>query len=445
MYAVLDLETTGGKYNEEGITEVAIYKFNGHEIVDQFISLVNPERPIQAFVVGLTGINNNMLKNAPKFYEVAKRILEITQDCVLVAHNAEFDYRILQLEFDRLGYDYQQKSLCTVELAKDLLPEEPSYSLGKLVRSLGIPLTDRHRANGDALATVKLFKLLLDKDSTKKIIQQSVKLNQKKKLDTKLLDLIKEVPSTTGVYYLHNENSRILFIGKSRNMKKSVSQHFTSENKRSRKLQNDVEAVSFEPTGSELLAMLKENEEVIKNRPIHNRGPHKKLFKNQITSFKDDKGYINFKIERADARKAQIGTFSNYQSAKAHLHKIAEEYELDVEKMGLKKDEPEANREESVSAYNERAKSYIATALFERKDLVLIDRGRTHEERAALLIEDGKFKGFGYFNLNHQLNIEILQRIITPMTDSKEARHIIQSYFRTRKGIKILAIEDINR
>lgn len=445
MYAVLDLETTGGKYNEEGITEVAIYKFNGHEIVDQFISLVNPERPIQAFVVGLTGINNNMLKNAPKFYEVAKRILEITQDCVLVAHNAEFDYRILQLEFDRLGYDYQQKSLCTVELAKDLLPDESSYSLGKLVRSLGIPLTDRHRANGDALATVKLFKLLLDKDSSKKIIQQSVKLNQKKKVDTKLLDLIKEVPSTTGVYYLHNVNGRILFIGKSRNMKKSVSQHFTSENKKSQKLQSDVVAVSFEPTGSELLAMLKENEEIIKNRPIHNRGPHKTLFKNQIASFKDDKGYINFKIERADARKAQIGTFSNYQSAKAHLHKIAEAYELDVEKLGLKSEEPATTTKESVSVYNERAKSYIETALFERKDLVLIDRGRTHEERSALLIEDGKFKGFGYFNLNHQLNIEILHRIITPMTDSKEARHIIQSYFRTRKGIKVLAIEDINR
>jgi len=445
MYAVLDLETTGGKYNEEGITEVAIYKFNGHEIVDQFISLVNPERPIQAFVVGLTGINNNMLKNAPKFYEVAKRILEITQDCVLVAHNAEFDYRILQLEFDRLGYDYQQKSLCTVELAKDLLPEEPSYSLGKLVRSLGIPLTDRHRANGDALATVKLFKLLLDKDSSKKIIQQSVKLNQKKKVDTKLLDLIGEVPSSTGVYYLHNENGRILFIGKSRNMKKSVSQHFTSENKKSRKLQNDVEAVTFEPTGSELLALLKENEEIIKNRPIHNRAPHKRLFKNQISSFKDEKGYINFKIDNADARKAQIGTFSNYQSAKAHLHKIVKEYELDVEKFGLKSEEFEPKKEESVSAYNERANLYIATTLFAKKDLVLIDRGRTHEERAALLIEDGKFKGFGYFNLNHQLNIEILHRIITPMTDSKEARHIIQSYFRTRKGIKVLAMEDINR
>ncbi|WP_031425718.1 exonuclease domain-containing protein [Flavimarina sp. Hel_I_48] len=443
MYAVLDLETTGGKYNEEGITEVAIYKFNGHEIVDQFISLVNPERPIQAFVVGLTGINNKMLTNAPKFYEVAKRIIEITKDCVLVAHNAEFDYRILQLEFDRLGYDYQQKSLCTVELAKDLLPDEPSYSLGKLVRSLGIPLTDRHRANGDALATVKLFKLLLDKDSSKKIIQESVKLNQKKKLDTKLRDLIEEVPSTTGVYYLQNENGRILFIGKSRNMKKRVSQHFTSENKKSRKLQNDVEAVSFEPTGSELLALIKENEEIDKNKPIYNRGPHKRLFKNQISSFKDDAGYIHFQIERADARKAQIGTFSNYQSAKAHLKRAVEEFDLDPEKSGLKIEGEKIRKEESVDTYNKRANAYIASTLFSRKNFVLVERGRTREERAALLIEDGKFKGYGYFNLNHQLSKAILHRILTPIKDSKEVRHIIQSYYRTRKGVKILELASL--
>ena len=104
MYAILDIETTGGKYNEEGITEIAIYKFDGNEVVDQFISLINPERDIQPFVVKLTGINNKMLRNAPKFYEVAKRIIEITEDCILVAHNAEFDYRILSLEFERLGF-----------------------------------------------------------------------------------------------------------------------------------------------------------------------------------------------------------------------------------------------------------------------------------------------------------------------------------------------------
>ena len=200
MYAILDIETTGGKYNEEGITEIAIYKFDGHEIVDQFISLVNPERKIQPFVVNLTGINNEMLRNAPKFYEVAKRIIEITEGCILVAHNAQFDTRILRTEFDRLGYDYQRESLCTVELAKKLIPDMPSYSLGKLVRSLGIPLSDRHRAAGDAKATVTLFKLLLSKDQKKEIISQTVRMEAKRQLEPKLLDMIEATPSVTGVY-----------------------------------------------------------------------------------------------------------------------------------------------------------------------------------------------------------------------------------------------------
>ena len=116
MYAILDIETTGGKYNEEGITEIAIYRFDGDQIVDQFISLVNPERPIQPFVINLTGINNEMLRHAPKFYEVAKRIIEITDGCIMVAHNALFDNRILTTEFDRLGYPYEKETLCTVEI-----------------------------------------------------------------------------------------------------------------------------------------------------------------------------------------------------------------------------------------------------------------------------------------------------------------------------------------
>ena len=163
MYAILDIETTGGKFNEEGMTEIAIHKFDGHQVVDQFISLVNPERDIQEFVVKLTGINNKMLRNAPKFYEVAKRIIEITEGCIIIAHNANFDYRILRIEFKRLGYDFKRNTLCTVALSKKLIPESPSHSLGKLCRFIGIPMSDRHRANGDALATIQLFKLLLEK------------------------------------------------------------------------------------------------------------------------------------------------------------------------------------------------------------------------------------------------------------------------------------------
>ena len=154
MYTIIDLETTGGKFNEESIIEVAAYKFDGVNITDQFISLVNPQRDIHPYVEKLTGISSDMVQSAPKFQEVAKRIIEITSESILVAHNAQFDYRILQLEFKRLGFEFSMKSLCTVILSQELLPEQESYKLGRLSRSLGIPLKDRHRASGDALATV---------------------------------------------------------------------------------------------------------------------------------------------------------------------------------------------------------------------------------------------------------------------------------------------------
>ena len=237
MYAIVDIETTGGKFNEEGITEIAIYRHDGYQIVDQFISLVNPERPIQAFVVSLTGINNSMLRQAPKFYEVAKRIVEMTQDAVLVAHNAQFDYRVLRTEFDRLGYDFERKTLCTVELSKKLLPGHASYSLGKLVRALGIPISDRHRAQGDALATVKLFQMLIDRDIEKSIVQSSIRIDPKKQIEPKLLALIEQAPSEIGVYYLRNQEGKLIYIGKSKNIKKRLTQHFTGQDRKSKKLQ----------------------------------------------------------------------------------------------------------------------------------------------------------------------------------------------------------------
>ena len=230
MYAILDIETTGGKYNEEGITEIAIYRFDGHKVVDQFISLINPEQPIQPFVIGLTGINNEMLRSAPKFYEVAKRIVEITEGCIVVAHNAKFDHRILSLEFRRLGYEFDRKTLCTVELAQKLIPGQLSYSLGKLVRALGIPLSDRHRATGDALATVQLFKMLLVKDIDKSILKEYVRTEPNLLLDTRLVQILDGLPSITGVYYLHNEEGEIIYIGKSRNIRKRVNQHFKKLN-----------------------------------------------------------------------------------------------------------------------------------------------------------------------------------------------------------------------
>ena len=456
MYAIVDIETTGGKYNEEGITEIAIYRFDGHKVVDQFISLVNPERPIQAFVVGLTGINNDMLRNAPKFYEVAKRIIEITQDCIIVAHNAQFDYRILSLEFDRLGYNFDRKSLCTVALSQELLPGHASYSLGKLVRALGIPITDRHRASGDAMATVKLFKLLLAKDTEKIIIKASVRAHPKRVIDTKLKNIIAEMPSECGVYYMHNVNGSIIYIGKSKNIKKRITQHFTGDQRKSKKIQNDVVAVTYEKTGSELIALLKENEEIKRNKPIFNRALRRTKYKIQLTHFLDDDGYINFKLEKADGRKKGITTFSSIAAAKSHLERITETYTLCQNKTGLtsskgncfaytiKKCEGACITKESPEVYNKRAANFIKKYSYENKSMLIIDRGREVDERSVVLIEDGVFMGIGFYNLNFQLNtIDILKSIITKMDNNRDAQHIIQSYLRIKKVKKVIPLDEI--
>ncbi|PKV52107.1 DNA polymerase-3 subunit epsilon [Aquimarina sp. MAR_2010_214] len=454
MYAILDIETTGGKYNEEGITEIAIYKFDGHDVVDQFISLVNPERPIQPFVVNLTGINNQMLHNAPKFYEVAKRIVEITTNCVIVAHNSSFDYRILRTEFSRLGFEFERQSLCTVELSKKLIPDQQSYSLGKLVRGLGIPLSDRHRANGDALATVKLFKLLLTKDLEKKIIIDTVRTETKRQVDDKLLKLIENAPTATGVYYMHREDGTIIYIGKSKNIKKRLNQHFTNDNRKSKKIQEEVVSVTYENTGSELLALLKESEEIKRNKPKYNRALRKTKFDQALYQFTDDKGYINFKVQKADHRKTSITTFSNRQQAKTYMHRWTEEYSLCQKLMGL--DSGKSNcfnytikqchgaciHDESIEDYNIRAQKLIFNNSFQSQDMIIIDQGRDIDEQSVILVEEGKFRGIGYFNLNHQINnIEILRSIITPMTHNRDAQHIIQSYVRTHKRLKIIKLQ----
>ena len=257
MYTILDIETTGGKFNEEGITEIAIYKFDGHTVVDQFISLVNPEKEIQPFVVQLTGINNKMLQNAPKFYEIAKRILEITKDATLVAHNTSFDYRILKTEFDRLGYDFTRNTLCTVELSQKLILDQPSYSLGKLIKALGIPMTDRHRASGDALATVQLFKLLLEKDVTKTIIQDSIKYHDKRVEKERLQKLIAAVPKELGLFYIHGADGKVIYLGRGKDIKSEVNKLFLKETKRAVKVQDRAISISFEKTGNDLFTRLK--------------------------------------------------------------------------------------------------------------------------------------------------------------------------------------------
>ena len=455
MYAIVDIETTGGKFNEEGITEIAIYRHDGHQIVDQFSSLVNPERPIQAFVASLTGINNNMLRQAPKFYEVAKRIVEITDNAVLVAHNAQFDYRILQTEFTRLGYEFERRTICTVELSKKLLPGHASYSLGKLTRALGIPISDRHRAQGDAQATVKLFQLLLNRDQEKNIVEASIRLDPKKQLEPNLLEFIERAPSETGIYYLRNKEDKLIYIGKSKNIKKRLTQHFTGQDRKSKKLQLETVDVQVERTGNELVALLKESEEIKIHKPLYNRSLRRSIFRYQLSHFTDQHGYINLKIDPSDRRKNSITTFGTFAQAKSVLFKITEQYELCQKLNGLYQSKEacfsyglnQCNgaciQKEVPETYNQRVQEFINKNIYQSSDLIIVDKGRYLEERSCILIENGAFKGIGYFDLNFQIqNPEVLKSIIRPMQDNRDAQHIIQSYLRRNKVLKIINLRD---
>ncbi|EMY81836.1 exonuclease [Psychroflexus gondwanensis] len=452
MYAILDIESTGGKYNEEGITEIAIYKFDGNEIVDQFSSLINPERKIQSFVVGLTGINNEMLHQAPKFYEIAKRIIEITEGCIVVAHNAKFDYRMLRLEFDRLGYPFERKTLCTVKLSKKLLPDFESYSLGKLVRKLGIPITDRHRASGDALATVKLFKLLLEKDTDKEIISSHLKLNAVSSIDTKLIRLIDDLPNAVGVYYFSNKEGDIIYVGKSNDIKKRANQHFISDAPKSREIQEHISSVDYEKTGNELMALLKENQSIKKLKPKYNSALKKDLFTHGLYMFEDHKGYFNLTVSKLDSKKEYITSFTNYQQGKAFLERALETYQLCQKLTGLhktkgacfnytiKKCDGACIQEEDAVSYNSRVIALIEFYNYKDKNMIIQDRGRHLGEKSVVLIEHGKLIGFGYTELNFQIeNISILKNIINPMQNDRDAQHIIQSYLRkNNKNLKVI-------
>lgn len=392
-----------------------------------------------------------MLRSAPKFYEVAKRIIEITEGCILVAHNASFDYRILRTEFNRLGYDFKVPTLCTVELSKKLILDQPSYSLGKLVRSLGIPMADRHRASGDALATVQLFKLLLAKDTEKEIVKSFVKTEIKPGMLPKLLDIVEALPSKTGIYYIHNENGDLIYIGKSKNIKKRVNQHFTGTNSKSKKIQRDVYAVTYEETGSELIALLKESEEIKVNKPIYNRAQRKSIFQYALYSFKDEKGYLALRVEKADGRKKEITSFTSLQEGKNALFRITEKYHLCQKINGLYETKSacfqykikECNGacigEETSEVYNEKVRNFLSKNSFENQNMVIVDRGRTHSERSAVLIENGIYKGYCFYHLNYQINtIEILKNIIISMQHNRDTKIIIQSYLRKRKVMKII-------
>ena len=336
MYAIIDIETTGGSHKHEKITEIAVYIHDGTRVVEEFASLINPERNIPYFITNLTGITNEMVADAPRFFEVAKRIVEITEHCIFVAHNVNFDYHFVREEFSRLGYDYQRDILCTVKMSRKLIPGKRSYSLGNLCDDLGIKVIDRHRATGDALATVKLFEMLLSANGGK-LKGASTALSKKNLHPDFDTTIISKLPHETGVYQFLNEKGDIIYIGKSNDIRDRVISHFNSTaTKKALEMRSHITDIGYDLTGSELVALLKESFDIKKHKPLYNRAQRRTMNHFGIYSYIDGNGYIRFQIgQNSTNEDLPMVSFNNAVEAKNYLSLLVEKYKLCQKLCGL--------------------------------------------------------------------------------------------------------------
>lgn len=444
-YAIIDVETTGGRPKESKITEIAIYIHDGNEVVDELCSLVNPEMPIPEFIQRLTGISDDMVAHAPKFFELAKRIVEITTDCIFVAHNVSFDYGMIRGEFRSLGFDYRRDQMCTVRASRHLLPGYDSYSLGKLCRALGIEAKNRHRASGDALATTQLFDMLLEKTdgNLSGFIQTEI--------DTQDLnpniDLISidELPQKTGVYKLFDEDNQLIYIGKSKDIKKRVDQHLKNyKANKNGEMRKEICRAEYILTGSELIALLLESKLIKKHKPKYNRMLRKSRFSHGLFKYTDQNGYICLHVKSLNkAVDIPLTSFSSSAEGAQVLHAITDKYDLCQKLNGLYKSSNSCFRyqtkecqgacvkQETPESYNERVTLAISKMEFATDNFVILDKGRTKTEKSIVWVENGSYIGFGYIPFQAwKLKTEIWLDFIERHTEDKDDRAIISLHLR---------------
>jgi len=454
MYAIIDIETTGGSARMEKITEIAIYLHDGIHITGEFVSLVNPERNIPYFITNLTGITNEMVEDAPRFYEIAKKIVEFTEGRTFVAHNARFDYSFIREEFKSLGFNFKRNILDTVALSRKLIPGHKSYSLGNICKDLNITINGRHRASGDAFATVKLFEMLMAKDiemsGGKSVLLKNTRISKlHPKLDISKIDSIPEEP---GIYYFYNENGDLIYIGKSRNLMQRVNTHLSNNStNRSMEMRDLIADIYWETTGSELIALLKESSEIKKNKPLYNRAQRRTGFQWGIFSFTDNNGYLNYRYGQINNDDAPVSVFTSKDKARAKLNSLIESLSLCQKLSGLYETEGACFHyqvgickgacigKESPDHYNERAAKVRDEFIFTRKNFFVIDSGRNEEERCAIKIVNGKFAGYGYFNINDMgFGLTAVHDCIKPSADNHDIQVILKQYLKSNKVEKII-------
>jgi len=458
-YAIIDIETTGGTARHERITEIAIVLHDGSQVLDTFSSLVNPERSIPWNITQITGITDEMVAHAPKFYEIAKTIVELTEDAIFVAHNVNFDYSFVREEFARLGYPYTRKQLCTVRLSRQVFPGLTSYSLSNLKKHFNIYAEKSHRALDDTLATVELFERILaaqeGKGNIRDLVNHGVKAS---KLPINItLERLHAVPDTCGVYYLHDEKGVVIYVGKSLNIQKRLFEHFSDQSAKGEKMRQGVADISYEVTGSELYALLLESAEIKRLLPRINRAQRMRVYSGCIFTYTDQNGYKCLAVGKKTVKNTRtldlVADYPKLDHAKGHLMTLVKQYELCYRLSNLDASDRACFHysiklckgacvgEEAPETYNERVRAVIE-ALDRRLQgsFFIIENGRHEQEKAVIGVQDGVFVGFGFFDSetpNFGLPEDLLECLNMPY-DDPEASRIISGYLDGKKKPRIV-------
>lgn len=454
MYAIVDIETTGGYAENHRVTEIAIYHHDGVSITDHFHTLINPGRKIPQFITGLTGITSQMVQEAPAFEDIATEIFAWLKDRVFVAHNAHFDYSFLKKEFEEAGISWNTKKLCTVRLSRKIIPGLDSYGLGRLSESLGIKIIDRHRAGGDAEATARIFDILLKRDQDG-VIAKALKRNSGETILPPNLskEEFDKLPAKAGVYYFHDAKGSVIYVGKAINIKKRIAGHFTGEAREWNRsnIRNEIHNISFELTGNELIALILESQEIRRLWPKYNLAQKYKVEEWGVYDYEDRNGYLRLCVNVVSRGSKPLITFSSKGDAWNFMWEKVKEFELCPKLSGLQLSKGLCFSHQSGSCkgacqgvephkrYNKRAQKAVDSFFEKGQTVAIVGRGRRPEEKSVVLVENGNYLGFGFFDQQENItDLESAKNFIKPAKENRIVQNLINSYLANPKGLELV-------
>ncbi|REG96105.1 exonuclease domain-containing protein [Flavobacterium aquicola] len=444
-YAIVDIETTGGNARGSRITEIAIVIHDGTKVIDRWETLVNPQKEIPLPIFALTGIDNEMVCDAPIFDDISGKVFEMLTDRIFVAHNVNFDYSFVRHQLEESGFKWTARKLCTVRAARKIKSGLSSYSLGNLCSSLDINIENRHRAGGDADATTILFSKLLEWDTEGEMEKMIKKTSQDQRLPPNLPpEDFEQLPEKIGVYYFYNQVNKVIYVGKAVNLKKRVASHFSGHNVNAQR-QNflkDIYGISFEVCGTELMALLLECDEIKRLWPMYNRALKRFEPKFGLYEYEARNGYKYLAIGKLTKFQKCIQEFNSQYDGITVLQNLSQQFKIDnrfcqygMSIVGEFFQKNDTANWPDVENHNRQIEKAIDCLLESRPSFVIIDKGKNIEEHSCIWVENGQFYGMGYFSSDAGfMEPSEIKDCVTLYRSNQYSMHLIYAYVEKYPG-----------